>query len=108
MSKKVLVLGMVVVLAIGGVATYFWVDYSQAQNSLARSQLEVRSLGENITRHPEDVGRLKEMYKLANIQVDLLEKYHSRWIDAEEISSLKTAIERYRRDIDQLAGAAGK
>ena len=108
MSKKVLILGVVVVLAVGGVATYFWVDYSQAQNSLIRSRLEVRTLGEHLDRHQDDAARLKEMYDLAKLQVDLLEKYHSSWIDKEEISALRTALEKDCHDIDQLSGAVNK
>ena len=111
MSKKVLILGILVilaVLAVGGAATYVWVDYSQAQNSLTRSRLYVRDLEENITRHPEDVARLKEMHDLAKLQVDLLERYHSRWIDKEEISALRTALEKDKHDIDRLAGAGDK
>ena len=104
MSKKVLILGVAVVLAVGGVATYLWVDYSQAQNSLTRSRLDVRDLAENIERHPEDVARLKEMYDSAKLEVDLLERYHSSWIDKEEISALRTALEKDKHDIDRLAG----
>ena len=108
MSKKVLILGIAVVLAVGGVATYLWVDYSQAQTSLTRSRLDVRDLAENIERHPEDVARLKEMYDSAKLEVDLLERYHSSWIDKEEIAALRTALEKDKHDIDQLAGAANK
>ena len=32
MSKKVLILGIVAVLVVGGAATYLWIDYSQAQD----------------------------------------------------------------------------
>ena len=111
MSKKALILvvvGVVVVLAVGGAATYVWVDYSQAQNSLIRSRQDVRSLGENVERHPEDVARLKEMYSLANFGVQWLEQSGSIWIDKAEVSSLRTALEKDKRDIDQLAAAAEK
>jgi flagellar basal body-associated protein FliL len=111
MSKKVLILGIAVVavvLAVGGVATYVWVDYSQAQNALTRSQQDVRDVEENIRRHPEDVARLREMYKLAKFQVDALEEYHHTWINKDEISGLQSALERDKRAIDQLPGAADK
>jgi len=109
MSKKVRILVVVlVVLAVAGAATYFWVDYSQAQNSLTNSQLFVRDLDENIRRHPEDVAHLKELYKLAKLQVDLLETNHSRWIDRAEIAALRTGLEKDSQAIDQLAGAANK
>ncbi len=78
MSKKVVirsVLGVAVVLAVGGAATYVWLDYSQAQNALANARLDVRSLGENIERHPEDVPRLKEMCSLAKINLQCLETF---------------------------------
>ena len=90
MSKKLvfrIVVGVAVVLAVGGAATYLWVDYSQAQNSLIRSRQDVRSLGENIERHPEDVGRLKEMCSLANAGVQWLEQSNSMWIDKGEVSA---------------------
>ena len=81
MSKKVLIFGIVVLLAVGGAGTYVWVDYSQAQTSLTRSRLEVRTLGEHLDRHQGDAAHLKEMYSSAKLKVDLLEKYHSTWID---------------------------
>jgi hypothetical protein len=105
MSKKVVILGIVVVLAVGGVATYLWVDYSQAQNSLIRSRLEVRTLGEHLDRRQDDAARLKELYTSAKLEVDMLERYHSRWIDKDEIAALRTALEKDSRDIDQLAAA---
>ena len=108
MSKKVLILGIAVAVAAGGAATYFWVDYGQAQTSLTRSRLEVRSLGEHLDRHQDDAAHLKEMYNLAKLQVDLLERHHSSWIDKEEISALRTALEKDSHDIDQLSGAAKK
>ena len=86
-------------MAVGGVAAYVWVDYSQAQNSLIRSRLEVRDLAENIERHPEDVARLKEMYNSAKLQVDMLEQFHSFWIDKEELSAMRTALEKDLHDI---------
>ena len=108
MSKKVLILGIAVVLAVGGVATYLWVDYGQAQNSLIRSRLEVRTLGEHLDRHQDDAAHLKEMYGEAKLQVDLLEQFHSRWIDQGEISALRTTLEKDHHDIEQLSGAANK
>lgn len=112
MSKKILILGIVIVLvlAVGGVGTYLWVDHSQAQNALTRSRLEVRSLGENIERHPEDVARLMEMWRLATYQVESLDKFygHSMWVDKAEISALQTALEKDKHDIEQLAVAAEK
>ncbi|MGA2066624.1 MAG: hypothetical protein ABSG86_16730 [Thermoguttaceae bacterium] len=119
MSKKALILGVAVaaiVLAAGGVATYLWVDYSQAQNSLTRARLEVRSLGESLDLRPEDVARLKpeevarlkERYSLADIQVKWLETCNSMWIDKGEISAMRTALGQDKQDIDQLAAAADK
>jgi len=106
----------VVMLAAGGVATYLWVDYSQAQNSLTRARLEVRSLGESLDLRPEDVARLKpeevarlkERYSLADIQVKWLETCNSMWIDKGEISAMRTALGQDKQDIDQLAAAADK
>jgi len=104
-SKKVLlILAILVVLAVGGVAIYVWVDYSQAQNSLTRSRLDVRDLEDNIRRHPEDVARLKEMHQLAKSQFDSMETLHKIWIDEDEISTLQTALEEEKHRIDQLAG----
>jgi hypothetical protein len=112
MSKKVLILGIVavVVLAVGAAATYFWLDYSQAQNALGRSRLAVRSVGENIERHPEDVARLKEMCASAKIEVHILDQCycHSLWIDRDEITALQTALEKDQQDIERLAGRAKK
>jgi hypothetical protein len=119
MSKRGVVLGVagvVVVLAVGGVATYVWVDYSQAQNSLTRSRLDVRRLGESLELRPEDVARLKpeditrlkERYTSADRDVRWLEKCNSIWIDKEEISALRTALEEDNHDIDQLAAAVDK
>jgi hypothetical protein len=108
MSKKLLILGVVVVLAAGGIATYLWVDYGQAQNSLTTSRQFVHDVDDNIRRHPEDVARLKELYNSAKRQVDLLETYHSRWIDKGEIAALRTALEKDSQTINQLGGAAGK
>lgn len=108
MSTKVLIVSVAVLLAVGGVAAYVWVDYSRAQNSLTRSRLEVRSLGENLERHPEDVARLKEMCQSAKFQVDTLEKFHSGWIDKGEISAMRTTLEKDQHDIDELAAAADK
>ena len=111
MSKNVLVFriaGAVIALAVSGVAAYVWVDYSQAQNALARSRLDVRDLAENITRHPEDVARLKEMYKLAKLHVDSMEEYHHIWIDKAEVSALQAALEEDKHGIDRLAGDVRK
>ena len=63
----------------------------------------MRDVAENIERHPEDVARLKEMYGSAKLEVDLLERYHSSWIDAGEIAALRTALEKDRQDIDRLS-----
>ncbi len=46
MSKKVLILGIVVVLAAGGAAAYAWVSRSQAKDSLNRAWQAVRKLGD--------------------------------------------------------------
>jgi hypothetical protein len=119
MSKKVLILGVAgvaVVLAVGGVATYAWVDYSQAQNALTRARLYVSSLGKSLDLHPEDVARLKpeevarlkEMYSSADMEVRWLEKLDSIWIDKEEVSALRTALENDKQDIDLLAAAVDK
>ncbi len=110
MSKKVLI-GIAVIavlLVVGGVAVYVWVDYSQAQNSLTTSRLYVRDLQENIRRHPEDVGRLKEMYTQAVYEIDALERFHRTWVGEDEISALRTALEESKRAIDQLAAGPGK
>jgi len=104
MSKKVLILGAVVVALVGGAAVYAWVDYSQAQNSLGLSQLYVHDVEDNVRRHPEDVGRLKELYKEAKLQVDLLEKHHHAWIGKDVISGLQTSLEKQKQAIDGLAG----
>jgi hypothetical protein len=106
MSKKGLIVSVVVVavLVVGGVATYVWVDYSQAQNSLTTARLYARDLEDNIRRHPEDVARLKEMYTEATNEVDSLERFHRAWIGQDEISALRTALEKDNHDINQLAG----
>jgi hypothetical protein len=119
MSRKALirgVAGVAAVLVVGGVATYAWVDYSQAQNSLIRSRLDVRVLGKSLDLHPgdlagikpEQVAHLKEMYSLADSQVRWLEHLDSIWIDKGEISALRTALEKDKQDIDQLAAAVEK
>ena len=48
------------------------------------------------------------MYSLANFGVQWLEQSGSIWIDKAEVSSLRTALEKDKRDIDQLAAAAEK
>ena len=57
---------------------------------------------------PEDVARLKEMYSSADIEVRWLETCDSMWIDKGETSALRTALEKNKHDIDQLAAAADK
>ncbi len=110
MSRKVVILGIVVVavLLAGGVALYLWVDYSQAQNSLTKSRLYVRDVQENIGRHPEDVGRLRELYQDAKREVDSLEQFHRTWVGQDEIARLRGDLEKSKAAIDQLAGAANK
>jgi hypothetical protein len=108
MSKKVLFLGIVILLLVGAGATYLWVDYSQAQNSLIRSRLEVRILGEHLDRHQDTPARLMELYRTAKLQVDMLEQYHATWIDKQELAALRTALEKDEQDIQRLSGAAGK
>ncbi len=111
MSKKVLILGIVVVavvLAAGGVATYVWLDYTQAHDSLTRMQQDVRDVGDNMRRHPEDVARLQEMYKLTKIEVDAMAESHHTWINEDDIAALRTALEGDKQAIDRLPGAAGK
>ena len=110
MSRKVAILGVVVVavLLAGGAALYLWVDYSQAQNSLTKSQLYVHDVQDNIRRHPEDVGRLKELYDEAKREVDLLEEFHRRWVGQDEITRLRGDLEKSKAAIDQLSGDANK
>jgi hypothetical protein len=111
MSKKVLIAGTAVAVVLAGaVAIYCWVDYRQAENCLTNSRLKVHSLSEAIERHPEDVARLKDTYGLAKIQVDILEALysHSLWIDREEISALRTELEKDKQDLDRLVGAPSK
>ena len=109
MSKKVLILGIVVMLIVGGVATYCRVDYSQAQNCLTRSRLAVEILEKHLDQH-DDVAHLKELHNSAKIEVGILEHTydHSFWINRDEIWSLKTALEKDGHDIDQLALDANK
>jgi hypothetical protein len=116
MSKKALILGAVAVVAVGGAATYAWVDYSQAQNSLQRSQLAVRTLGKSLDISPSDMAdlkpenivRLKELYTSADFEVRWLEKSGSLWIDKGEISALRTALEKDTHDIELLGAAVDK
>lgn len=108
MRKWVLILGGLVALALGGATVYAWVGYSQAQNSLTRARLDVRDVGENIVRHPEDVARLKELYREAELHVDAVARFHSFWVGETEISALRTALEKDGHDIDRLAGAANR
>ncbi len=85
-----------------------WVDYSRAQNSLTKSRLYVRDVQENIGRHPEDVGRLRELYQDAKCEVNSLEQFHRTWVGQDEIARLRGDLEKSKAAIDQLAGAANK
>jgi hypothetical protein len=109
-SKKALtiIVVAVVLLAAGGAALYLWVDYSQAQNSLATARLYVRDVQDIIRRDPENIGRLKGLYNDAKREVDLLEEFHRTWVGQDEIARLRSELEKSKAAIDQLAGAADK
>jgi hypothetical protein len=68
----------------------------------------LRLVQENVRRHPEDVPRLKELYRQAAYEVDVLEKFHRTWVGENDISALRTALDESKRAIDQLAGAPNK
>ncbi len=99
----VLFLGIVAVLVVGGAATYLWIDYSQAQDWFNSAQQAVRKLGENMDR--KDVN-LDELYRVANISVEQLERSQPMWISKNEIAALKTTLADEKRELDQRAAAA--
>ena len=105
MSKKVLILGIVVVLAVGGAAAYCWIAYSDAHEWLNRARQAVQTLSENIDR--KDVN-LNEMYRLADVRVYQLERYPSFWIGKDEVSPLRTKLATMKQELDQRAAAAEK
>jgi peptidoglycan hydrolase CwlO-like protein len=105
MSKKVLILGIVLLLAVGGVGAYVWVSYSQAQDSLNHAWQAVRALGENMDR--KDVN-LHELYRMADAQVDQLERFPSSWIDKAEVAKLRTTLQDEKKELDERAAAAAK
>ena len=102
MSKKVLILGMVAVLVVGGVATYVWIDYSQAQVVQRRSR---RSASWAKTWTERNVN-LDELYRVASIRVEQLERSQSMWISKSEIASLRTTLADEKHELDQRAAAA--
>jgi hypothetical protein len=105
MSRRVLILGIAVVLAVGAVATYVWVGYSRAHYLLNSADEADRSLAENLDRR--DVN-LNEMYRVAKVWVDQLEYYPSIWIDKQEIAALRSTLKEAKHEIDQRAAAADK
>jgi hypothetical protein len=105
MSKKVLIAGVAVVLIVGAVATYFWMDYRGARESLHRAEQAVHTFAENLDRR--DVN-LHEMYRVADVAIYQLEYSSSMWIGKEEVAALRATLKEVKQELDQREAAAMK